>query len=145
MIKEITKSLPKNNRLTIARELIWKYIIDQQKPLDYIQILSYLNENGFAVNKTTVYRQLDFLQKNGLIQEIDLGEGKKRYELASSHHHHLFCTECGKIECIKLEENFSPQLSEISKLTNFKVTEHILNFLGLCKDCQNKIEVIKNV
>jgi len=127
------------NRSTTARKAILICFSKQQEPIDYEQIMSFLTDNLVLVNKTTVYRQLDSLQKNGIIQEIDLGEGKKRYEITSRHHHHLLCSRCKKIECIEFHENLDPQLSEISKSTKFKVTGHILEFLGICEQCQQKI------
>lgn len=137
MIKNnIQNILPQNGRLTVARESIWNCFAQQKEPLDYSQILSYLNSRGINVNKTTIYRQLDYFQENGLIQELDLGEGKKRYEILSRHHHHLLCTKCNKVECIEFEEDFSSQIVEISKSTNFKVTGHMLEFLGICEKCQ---------
>jgi len=138
------QTLPKNNRVSAARSTILDCFCYYKAPIDYAQIMAYLLKNLVLVNKTTIYRQLDYLQKNKIIQEIDLGEGKKRYEIISAHHHHLRCTNCNKIECIEFKENFNPQLAEISKLSNFKVTGHELEFTGLCSLCQKQCKGVKN-
>jgi Fe2+ or Zn2+ uptake regulation protein len=87
------------------------------------------------VNKTTVYRQIEKLLINGQILEVELGDGKKRYEInTESHHHHLVCKNCGKLEDIILNENVI--LNEVSKKTKFKIEKHSLEFFGLCEDCK---------
>ena len=128
--------LHNNNRVTTARSAILDCFYQHNEPIDYSQIMAFLSDNQIFVNKTTVYRQIGYLENNEIIQELDLGEGKKRYEISSVHHHHLRCTSCNKIECIKFKENFKTRLARISKLSKFKVTGYTLEFVGLCEQCQ---------
>ena len=94
---------------------------------------NYLIEK-LKVNKTTVYRQLEKLLTDGMIIEVELGDGKKRYELKSlAHHHHLVCKKCGSLEDIRLDERII--LEEVSKKSNFKVEDHSLEFFGICVNC----------
>lgn len=82
------------------------------------------------VNKTTIYRSLEKLMTNGVILEIDFSDGKKRYELAESkHHHHLICISCSTVKDVSLDEKFNVPKS-------FKVVKHNLEFFGYCKNCQ---------
>lgn len=100
-----------------------------KKPVDAAVLV-----NKLGVNKTTVYRQIEKFVKEGLILEVEFGDGKKRYELGSlDHHHHLICKKCKKIEDIALDEDIV--LKEVVKKTNFKVESHSLEFFGLCIDC----------
>jgi len=49
-----------------------------------------------AVNRSTVYRTLEFFRDRGLISETDLGGGVRQYELIGERrHHHLVCHDCG--------------------------------------------------
>jgi Fe2+ or Zn2+ uptake regulation protein len=136
--KEAEKIRPENSRITPVRKALQGFFEKQEIPVDYAQIMAYLEKNALKVNKTTVYRQLDFLLEQGLIQELDFGEGKKRYELKKEHHHHLICTDCNKVECIEIKENFKGQEAEINKKTNFKISGHMLEFFGQCGSCQRK-------
>jgi Fur family ferric uptake transcriptional regulator len=78
---------------------------------------------------------LDFLFKNRIINRVEFGEGKYRYELKKNHHHHLICTNCGKIE--EVEGDFLKKMEDdIFKSKKFKVESHSLEFFGLCEDCQ---------
>jgi Fur family ferric uptake transcriptional regulator len=88
-----------------------------------------------STNKVTVYRIMDYLYQNGIVDKMEFGEGKYRYEIKKNHHHHLICTNCGKIE--EVEGDFLKKLEEeIYKTKRFKVKNHSLEFFGLCKDCQ---------
>lgn len=87
------------------------------------------------VNKTTVYRQLEKLIKENIVTEVELGEGKKRYELKSlGHHHHLVCDDCGKLEDVSFNEDIL--LKEVNKKSKFLIKSHNLEFFGLCVECR---------
>jgi Fur family transcriptional regulator, ferric uptake regulator len=85
-------------------------------------------------NKTTVYRELDQFLSDGLVKEVEFGDGKKRYEIEKSHHHHLVCKNCGKIEDIEINEK--SLLTKIKTKSNFKIENHSIEFFGLCNLCQ---------
>ncbi len=106
-------------------------ILEKNKlPIDAATLISKLK-----VNKTTVYRQLDKLLDEDKILEVELGDGKKRYEIKSrGHHHHIVCKKCGLIEDLELDEKML--ISRLSKKTNFKIESHNLEFFGLCINCR---------
>ena len=132
-------NLRTSGRLTPARNAICSFLKNHQEPVDYEQILAFLKKHKLRVNKTTVYRQLDSLLKEGLIQELDFGEGKKRYEMKQEHHHHhLLCTNCHKVECVDIKDDFHNEEKKILRNNNFKVKSHVLEFFGICGNCQEK-------
>jgi len=135
-----TASFSGKNRTTPAREAICQFFDSSHEPTDFNQISEHLLSRGLEVNKTTVYRQLDFLLAEKLIEAIDLGEGKKRYEKKRDHHHHLVCTTCHQIECVGFSEDLSRQEAEITQTTRFKITGHTLDFFGICRKCQIKLK-----
>ena len=94
-----------------------------------------------SLNKTSIYRQLEILEKENIINEIDLSEGKKRYELKpkNGHHHHLICIKCTKIECYSVHQDLLEIETEINQKMGFKVEKHHLEFFGKCKNCQSLI------
>ncbi len=87
------------------------------------------------VNKTTVYRQLDKLVASDKVIEVELGDGKKRYELKGlDHHHHLICNNCGIIEDVEFDEKII--MDEVNSKTSFKIEKHNLEFFGTCVNCK---------
>jgi Fur family ferric uptake transcriptional regulator len=124
-----------NFRKTPARLEISQFLSHANTPVDVEQVIQYLRSQKLNTNKVTVYRILDSLFQNEIIDKMEFGEGKYRYELKKTHHHHLICTNCGKIQDI--EANVVEKLEkEIQKDKNFKVQRHSLEFFGLCSNCQ---------
>ncbi len=120
---------------TEARLALIDLLEKEENPLDVSSIINALNAEKIHVDQATVYRILDILTKKGLINRLEFGEGKYRYELTKSHHHHLICQKCGKIEDV--EGNFVDRLEdEISAKNGFIVKSHSLEFFGVCKSCQ---------
>jgi len=102
-----------------------------QQPLSVQNLIANLK-----VNKTTVYRELKSLINRHLVSEVEFGDGKKRYELVSDHHHHLICEKCHSVEDIRFTDDLSEKEQFIKTKTKFSVQRHNLEFFGLCKRCQ---------
>src|ERR671916_222561 len=63
--------------------------------------LEALGEAGLRVGgAASVYRALEALDRIGLVQRVEVGEGGTRYEAivpGGEHHHHVVCDSCGRI------------------------------------------------
>ncbi len=89
------------------------------------------------MNKTTMYRELDFLKKTGIVRELQLGDRLRRYEITpDDHRHHLICRNCNGVEDVVLENDLDSVEKNLRKQTKFKVEEHALTFYGTCEKCQ---------
>ena len=90
-----------------------------------------------GIGLVTVYRTLEILAELGLICEVN-PEGSSRSYLAkreSGHHHHLLCSGCGTVvEFTTYALNELEQ--ELSRDFGFRIKDHLLEFKGLCPDCQ---------
>jgi len=124
------------SKITKTRTLLVKIFQRDRLPLTELEIRDRLFKAGAKVNKTTVYRELAHLKKNNLIKEIEFGDGKKRYELASGkHHHHLVCTACNKIDEIYTDNDMNLIEKQIIRQKRFKIQNHSLEFFGVCESC----------
>jgi Fur family ferric uptake transcriptional regulator len=124
-----------NFKKTPARLAINEFLLNVSTPVDAEQVIQYLRLKQLETNKVTVYRILDSLFKNQIIDRMEFGEGKYRYELKKNHHHHLVCTNCGKVQDV--EVSILEKLEkEIKKDKSFKVQSHSLEFFGICANCQ---------
>lgn len=110
-------------------------------PLTIRDIAKDLTRKQVKVDLVSIYRTLELFVKLGLVHEVEFGEGKKRYELASvsEHHHHLVCQHCGCVTDIDLplEERIVAQVEEE---THFAIKRHTMEFFGVCKFCRKKVE-----
>ncbi len=121
---------------TEARSAVVMVLSNTNEPLDVSGIKSELEKLDIKVDQATVYRILNTFYEKGIIKRIEIGEGKYRYEIEKDHHHHLICTNCGRIEDIEIDLS-SDFDKEIEKKNGFLVKSHSLEFFGICKNCQS--------
>lgn len=84
----------------------------------------------------TVYRSLAAFEDIDLVSRVELGDGVVRYEMASfdgTHHHHIVCTQCRKVEPVK-DCAIRGEEKILSKMGYTRVS-HRLEFFGLCPEC----------
>lgn len=127
----------KGFKSTKYRTSLLQLLFSSDKPVSVLEMLQAMSGEDLVPNKTTVYRELYFLMEHGIVTELDLGDEKKRYELAHmGHHHHLICTNCKNIEDVVFEENLAGIEEKIRVEKQFMVKDHSMEFYGLCKNCQ---------
>ena len=89
------------------------------------------------VSLATVYRTLRLLSSIGLLQELELPEGGRRFELAGDahrDHHHLLCVRCGRTE--EFESGAVLAAGEAAAGSfGFRLLECVLNVRALCPAC----------
>ncbi len=89
------------------------------------------------VSLATVYRTLRLLSSMGLLQELELPEGGRRFELAGDahrDHHHLLCVRCGRTE--EFESSSVLAAGEAAAgAFGFRLLECVLNVRALCPAC----------
>ena len=88
-----------------------------------------------SADYSSVFRAVSFLEREGLIDKIDLGDGRARFELRDGHHEHICCERCGRIEevpgCV-----LDGVASQVQGMTGYAVTSHKVVFAGVCSDCR---------
>lgn len=124
-------------RLTKTRKALIEVFFRYETPLSAQDISRELSKIQRAVNKTTVYRELERLRGIGIIGAVQLGDRKQHYELAlREHHHHLVCLRCAGVEDIDMDEQtLFAQERRIKRERQFTILRHSLEFFGLCKMC----------
>jgi len=121
-------------RLTRPRQKVFGALTD--RPQTVIEIISGLRKKGIKIDKVTVYRTLEWLAARGIVGKVRFKDGIAKYEMLDkgSHHHHLVCDNCGSVEDISFNEK--NLLDRVSRRTRFQIKSHLLEFFGVCPDCQ---------
>ena len=124
-------------RYTRQRQLNWDELCSSEDHRDAEEIYLSLRKDGVNASRATVYRTIDVLVKNKLVRKLELGDGKARYEtkIDSSHHDHLICVKCGKIEEF-MDDKIESIQDDIVKSLGFKMIRHIHQLFVLCDKCQ---------
>lgn len=83
----------------------------------------------------TVYRNLNILTQQGLINKIDCGSTFDRYEARNHPHYHFICEQCDSIFDLNtpVMKNLNNRVSELENIT---IKRHMIEFFGLCEKCK---------
>jgi len=124
-------------RYTSQRQEIWNELRSSDEHRDAEEIYFALRKRGLRISRATVYRTIDVLVKNNLLDKLDIGDGRARFEYNDKclHHDHLVCTKCGKIVEFYNDEIEELQ-NKIAKQHNFMLLDNSHQLFGICKDCQ---------
>ena len=135
-------------RITASREAILDILSQTSEHLSAEDVYLTVHRTYPNIGLTTIYRTLELLVRMGLVFKFDFGDGRARYELAEGpkgkmHHHHLVCTDCGRvIDYTDFVDDEMEMLGRtekgLSKRFKFKITNHLIQFYGLCDQCQKK-------
>ncbi len=96
-----------------------------------------LNEHS-DIGLATVYRVLTQFEQAGILERSHFESGKAVYELnEGTHHDHLICTSCGKVEEF-YDAEIERRQQLIAKDKGWTLQDHAMSLYGLCADCASK-------
>jgi Fur family transcriptional regulator, ferric uptake regulator len=101
------------------------------------ELLAEVRRTDRRTNPSSVFRAVIALQRSGVAQRVDLGDGRHRYEASGEHHEHITCQDCGRVAEIE-GRLLEAATSRVQRLTGFEVTDHRLVLCGLCPECQQQ-------
>jgi Fe2+ or Zn2+ uptake regulation protein len=83
----------------------------------------------------TVYRNLEVLVSEGLVDEVPSAGGGVRYDGNPKPHHHFICDACGAIDDLHLQA--PPELARKLRRARGLTARRIrIDFFGLCEACE---------
>jgi Fur family transcriptional regulator, ferric uptake regulator len=95
-----------------------------------------LRRRGERIGLTTVYRQLQVLAEDGMVDAIRDQSGETLYRRCetSSHHHHITCRSCGR--SIEVEGSAVERWTQhVAAEAGFVDVDHTVEIFGRCPDC----------
>lgn len=124
-------------RKTNLTEDILRILQDADTPLTVSHIRDLLESEGKSPNKTTVYRQLENMESQGVIYALMLQPNLLHYELSGDHHHHFVCDSCDMVECVH-DDKLESAIHHLEKdLGDHRtIVQHHFHVSGVCQDCQ---------
>ncbi|SFL81712.1 Fur family transcriptional regulator [Pelosinus propionicus] len=135
----------KQYKLTPQRRIILEAFVDHQdEHLSAEDVHTIVRQHSSEIGLATVYRTLELFSELDVLQKMDFGDGRSRYEINEKttphHHHHLICLSCNKVK--EFEDDLLETLETvISRKSNFTIVDHQVKFYGYCDECQQKREI----
>lgn len=109
----------------------------RRQPFTAQELVGDLSRRG--VGRATVFRTLDLLVSIGVLARIhgvERGSRCVRYtHCAPSHHHHLLCQACGRVEEIDASA-LDQRLAAIARSRGFRALGHNVEIEGICPECR---------
>lgn len=149
MIEEKTKIAAKNKltlylesknlRKTPERYAILDKVFSCNNHFDIMELYKKMEDDAYHVSRATIYNTMDLLTECGLVRKHQFGSQHAQYEKVcdTTNHHHLICTECGKIKEVK-DAEFIKYMNTI-KYPSFSTSYFMLYVYGICNSCARKL------
>jgi len=126
-------------RFTAARRAVFEELLQSEGPRSAAEVHEGLRR---SIPLSSLYRSLAVLEDAGVVTPHHGTRGVTRYEPAewlSGHHHHLRCTECGRVEDVAVsaaeERRMAQLVGGMAGRAGFHLTGHTLEIEGRCERC----------
>jgi len=131
----IDKLKQKGLRVTPQRVAVYQTVCGLNNHPTAEMIIRSIRENHPNISVGTVYKVLDMLVENDLLEKVKTGEGIMRYDPILSGHHHLYCKETDSItdyEDPELDKMLESYFSK-KKIAHFTISDIKLEITGKFK------------
>ncbi len=125
----------KNHRDTKQRQIILNEIRKIYNHPTAREVYRLARKKLPNIGLATVYRTLDYLEKEKLIIRLKSTQKEARYDAHMEGHCHLICDNCGSVADIFDVNGLNVQSKQLNK-SGFMLTLDFLELHGMCKKCQ---------
>ena len=125
----LEKCLSQNIRMTSQRQVIVRVIEDSEDHPDVDLLYRRSVELDNTISIATVYRTVKLLEEAGVIERLEFGDGRARYEESGEHHEHLVDIETGEV--IEFyNEALENMKRAIAEEMGYELVDHRLELFG---------------
>ena len=116
-------------RMTLPRKIILEVIEAAEDHPDVDEMYRRAVEKDRSISIATVYRTIKLFEEAGIIEKLDIGDGRSRYEEAGEHHEHLIDVESGEIIEFQNEE-LEEMKRQVALNMGYELVDHRLELFG---------------
>lgn len=129
----LTRCEAKGLRLTEQRRVIASVLEEAADHPDVEELYARASEKDPRISLATVYRTVKLFEERGILDKLEFGDGRARYEAADrAHHDHLIDMETGQV--IEFVDPEIEALQEkIAERLGFDLKGHRLELFGVRK------------
>lgn len=128
-------------RNTKQKQIILSILKNSNKPMSINEVYQAVKEFAPNIAKSTIYRNIDSLIKQDLIDKYYLSDSELFYKIKNDtheHKHYVICDQCKRmfdLPSCPIHEIQNSMLED-----GFTITDHYIQISGICKDCKNQKE-----
>jgi Fe2+ or Zn2+ uptake regulation protein len=124
-------------RATPARRLLLDALFASGGHRSAEELAAEVQDRAPDVHLTTIYRNLEELERLGVIDSTRLGAGPATFHLATASHGHLACEQCGTMTEVP-DELFASLIRAAQDDYGFTINPHHLAVTGRCANCRRQ-------
>lgn len=122
----------RGHRMTTSRRRVIDAVLAQPAHFTVDDVL----HKTRRVGRATVFRTMKLLLDLNIVCRILLDDGTLHYRVSTGrHHHHLVCTDCGRVEDFS-QCDVESLVRDLQKATQYEVQAHWLEVYGRCQSCR---------
>jgi len=123
--------------VTANRLRVLEIVGNNAFPLSAGDIFKTLGRSS-KINRVTVYRILDLLVGNGVVERLSTGGRAAYYGLAPNSYHvphpHFYCKSCGQMDCLN-PQSLDLDTGSLWKTFPGRIDKVEVRVDGICKNC----------
>ncbi len=121
-------------RVTPQRQRIFQILAQSSTHPTAELVFAQVRQDMTTISLKTIYDVLNELVELGEIQQLDFGEGARRFDPTTAQHHHLICERCGQVRDIFAA--FRDVQIPSSQRYGFSIRNAEVTFRGFCEQCK---------
>lgn len=122
-------------RATVQRRIVISALLAGPRHVTAEELTATVQGEHPDIAKSTTYRILEALERQGVVQHAHMGHGPAVYHLSDDDHLHLVCEVCGKVTEVPgaAYARFARMLAQDY---DFAASPHHFAVYGRCSTCQ---------
>jgi len=133
-MKEFTNILREHHLKATPQRLAILESICIHRHINIDKLYDEVKQKFNSVSLATIYKNINAMTKNLLLQEIKIANKKSVYEMIKEEHSHFVCNSCGDVIDIQVEtKNITKDMEE---KYDFTISQSDVVLSGTCKNCQ---------
>lgn len=126
------------NNYSKQREVILDVIKDSRMHPTAEEIYDLVIKQEPKISRSTVYRNINILVEQGIIQKIMMATGPNRYDYLHKEHYHAVCKVCGKVFDFCYDFEKEKIAKSMKQQANIDIDVNSITIHGICQKCKSK-------
>ncbi len=125
----------KNLKATPQRISVLKELYKNEHPT-IERLYEAIREEYPSISLATVYKNIHALKDTGIVIEVNMPNGKMRYDIFTKPHIHIVCKNCNSVTDMDYDEKLFDYQSKLEKESGLKIDRlDVIASVDSCKHC----------
>ncbi|WP_283673646.1 Fur family transcriptional regulator [Butyricicoccus sp. Marseille-Q5471] len=124
-------------RNTVQRQIVLDTVLSMHDHPTADAVYESVSSAHPSISKATVYRNLNQLASQGVIQRVPVANSADRFDFNIQPHYHVRCTCCGAVQDVTMPY-LTNLIDQVEDACGIAVERYEILFEGVCSTCRAK-------